>query len=220
MRVAFGVVVRLLAASLAALLACGAVSASSGCSAIFVTPAPQHAEQLHYFDCTSGKALPVLDTVGAVLYGFDAIALGTDDRLFYGSGNDRAALAAVSGVIAAGALASAIYGYSTTSHCAKEKDALSERLYTQAPTPTGTASEARGCTTDMSCKGDRICVAGECVAPNTPLMPSSVAPISVAPAATELPSGPSAPIPTAAPSTPTPAPAPTRATPPTAPTAP
>lgn len=152
----------------ACLLSCFA----TGCSWLFVDKAPPNHAQLRYFDCTSSKIAPVLDTVEAVGGSLAAGIIASDSS--YGS--DKAAGVAVEIGLAAVFAASAIYGYTATSDCRDAKDALAARIkrgaiesapesYRLGP-PSG--PPLGGCTYDTQCKGNRICRAGQCVSPDEP----------------------------------------------------
>jgi hypothetical protein len=184
------------------LLACSCILAASGCSWIFVKPsAPKHM-QLRYFDCTSSKAAPILDTIGAGLGGASTVYVLSTDSAGVHAPPSHAAYIALGLGITALYTASAVYGYSHTSECAHAQDELQERLELEprgpagwpAPYPSRMQLQApfapTRCAYDTQCKGDRICERGQCVGPNAPSAPATTpppltpAPAEAAPAAT------------------------------------
>jgi hypothetical protein len=172
----------------------------SGCSLLFVDTAPPNHAQLEHFDCTSGKAAPIIDTiVGAYQVVRTGYALSAEESDYDGYPLSRGADIGFGVGLTALFLGSAIYGYSETGACADAEAALAARRTDQAPvtvTPTGATA---GCSNDAQCKGDRICEQGQCVAPPAPPAPPEAAPAPSAPA-------PEAPVP-AAPSEASPPPA-------------
>ena len=104
-------------------LAAGAIAltAVSGCSLAFVDAPPRDHASRHFFDCTSSMLAPGLD---ATLAGI--MALGVAGAMSDGSHDSQSVVDGT--VLAAGALASATYGYLRVSRCREAKDALSERL--------------------------------------------------------------------------------------------
>ena len=106
----------------AGLAACAiALTAGSGCSLAFVEgPPPDHASR-HFFDCTSSMLAPGLDATMAGI-----MALGVVGAMSDGSHDSTSAVDGT--LVAAGALASATYGYLRVSRCRDAKEKLSERL--------------------------------------------------------------------------------------------
>lgn len=169
---------------------------ASGCSWCFVQGPPEHHEQLRYFDCTTSKVAPVIDTAGGVIYG---ITGGT--AVLSGDTKDREASIAALAAMSAASAASAVYGFLKTSDCEDAKAALMLRIAAQEPAPLP------GCLTDLECKGDRICERGACVAPVRPGPAPS--PVEAAPPQEPVPPAPPAGTPLDAPvgdAVPTPAP--------------
>lgn len=155
-----------------------------GCSWLFVNEAPEHHERMAYFECTSSKVAPVLDTVGAAIYGVQAAVIaGQSESSFH----NPEVYVATSLAVALVDAASAMYGYRHTSRCADAKSALAER--TLVPQPS-----AAGCSKDSECKGARICVDGRCMDPEM-ILPAPLPP-PPPPAASEA--APSPPPPPAA----------------------
>jgi hypothetical protein len=104
-------------------LAAGAIAlaAFSGCSLAFVDAPPRDHASRHFFDCTTSMLAPGLDATMAGI-----MALGVVGAMSDGS---RDSASAVDGtLLAAGALASATYGYLRVSRCRDAKEKLSERL--------------------------------------------------------------------------------------------
>jgi hypothetical protein len=88
----------------------------------------QHAD-LRHFDCTSSRTLPVLDTVGAGLYGVrtGVVAAAVSEREFERYGLSKTADIAVSVGVTALFTAAAIYGYTATAECEAAKHGLAAR---------------------------------------------------------------------------------------------
>jgi hypothetical protein len=147
-----------------------------GCSYAFVEHVPAHHAQMGYVDCTSGKAAPVLDTLGA---GFEVVrsgvAIAAHDSAYESYPISRTADIAIGVGLAAVLTASAIYGYSNTSECARAKAELSTQP-PQLPANVGfigaPAAPLPGCVVDTQCKGDRVCEHGQCMEP----VPASIGP--------------------------------------------
>ncbi len=161
-------------------LAC-VLTLCGGCSWLFVSEAPAQPKQFRYFDCTSSRVAPVLDSAGAVVYGLAAVAAASTDAF---ARSDRAAYTAVYAVTGALAIASAVYGFRQTDRCQTAKEEMGMRLDREHEQPLPQSSA--GCTFDAQCKGDRICVDGLCVFPAsvlTPLPPSAALPSAQPPAA-------------------------------------
>jgi hypothetical protein len=148
--------------------------AASGCSFIFVHGPPANHQQSLSFDCTSSVVAPVLDLIWAGLNGTGAIqAASTDDYTW----NQRYPSTSKSTVLAVGvgwALlsgASAIYGFKQTDSCRTAQTDLAIRIQRSAPPPPSfvpppaAAPVEAGCSRDVDCKADRICVQRECVPP-------------------------------------------------------
>ena len=104
-------------------LAAGAIAltAVSGCSLAFVDAPPRDHASRHFFDCTSSMLAPGLDATFAGI-----MALGVAGAMADGSHDSTSVVDGT--VIAAGALASATYGFIRVSRCREAKDKLSERL--------------------------------------------------------------------------------------------
>jgi hypothetical protein len=99
-----------------------------GCSFLFVETAPTHHAELRYFDCTSSRVMPVLDTIGAGLYGVrTAVAAAVSEREFKRYGISKPTDVAVSLGVTALFTTAAIYGYTATRECADAKRGLAGR---------------------------------------------------------------------------------------------
>jgi hypothetical protein len=170
------------------------VTVLPGCSFIFVHGPPEDHEKLRYFDCDSGGSAMTADIAGGTLSGLMAVTLAssTDE-----SGEPPPRSAPITfGALSAVYLASAVYGGVNRSRCNSAKQELSARIARdyerhaqrvkeleqplQQPAPSG-------CSKDVECKGERICVATQCVDPPIPsaeTLPSGATPTpsSVAPA--------------------------------------
>jgi hypothetical protein len=178
---AFGV-----AAGLIAML-----SLCSGCSFLFVNEVPDDHANKRYFDCTSEELAPGLDTTGAVIYGVEGLYFAANDEY-----SDGAGVAAVALGMAALLGASAWYGFDNANSCEDAKAALERRVNVLYDTAV------LGCTSDVQCEGERVCVESECVMPAAPPpvwspLPASAEGSPVAPAGP-----PAAPPPSAAPAVP------------------
>jgi hypothetical protein len=109
-------------------LASLSVLTTTGCSLAFVERAPAQAATLRYFDCTSSRTAPVLDTVGAGFYGVSTvIAVSVSEDEFDRHGVSKLATVALNLAISALFGAGAIYGYRETARCADAKRGLSGR---------------------------------------------------------------------------------------------
>jgi hypothetical protein len=85
-----------------------------------------------YFDCTTGRAAPVVDTVLAVIYGAAlASALGESASSSSSSSASVTTTAVTGGALALVFAASAATGYSKTGDCRDAKEELAQRLYKQ-----------------------------------------------------------------------------------------
>lgn len=179
----------------------------SGCSFLFTQRPPDNHEQLVYFDCTSSGAAPASDVLSTVLYGLTAVSAARD----YDTTTQRVGVGF--GVVAAVTAASAIYGFVSNGSCSDAKAALEQRLvrmqveHAGYAAAAGEASKPSGCSRDLDCKGDRVCVERMCVEPAAPspqasppapppaVPPPPVLPPPVSPPAESSPAGPSAPVP-------------------------
>jgi hypothetical protein len=103
-----------------------ALSGSLGCSLMFVDKPPANHASLRYFDCTSSRLAPVADATLAGLMGLAALGSTSDTQ------QDARTTVEVS-VLAAGALASAVYGFVNVGHCRDAKEGLSRRLLFEPP---------------------------------------------------------------------------------------
>ena len=112
---------------------------STGCSFLFVTEAPPNHQRLPYFDCTSSRTSPVIDTVLAGVYGAAAVGgliASTQAGSQTGAGDSSSSGLAVTLLplaFAGGLAASAISGYSQTAKCREAKTELMERLMLRSP---------------------------------------------------------------------------------------
>jgi hypothetical protein len=182
-----------------------------GCSWIFVEGPPVGHERLRYFDCSTSRAAPIVDTVFGGLYGLAAVETAV------GNGSDSASVTVPIVLVEAAAAVvfgvSAVYGYGTTSKCDDAKERWARRVMAAPPPAPRMPSGPRPCGSDVDCAGDRICERGACVLP-----PETVGPAAVtvpAPSASPSPSPNATPNPSPNPNpnpnpspTPTPNPAP------------
>jgi hypothetical protein len=120
-------------------LALAALStAFAGCSFAFVNGPPPDHHTSPFFTCTSGKGVPMLDTVAATLVLLDGVGFatesGSDGNTATGS---RTGNAIVLGAGAALLAASAAYGYKKTSECSEAEMDLLRRtpVFTGASGP-------------------------------------------------------------------------------------
>lgn len=160
---------------------------STGCSFLFVQAPPAGHAELSQFDCTSSMAAPVLDTVAA---GFQVvrtgIALAADEADYADFPLSRGADIALGLGFTALFTAAFVHGFSTTADCEDAKSALAQRsdqankLQSPHSAPGGAPVV---CSYDAQCKGERICEAGICVAPQAPVPPAAPPPDSTPEAA-------------------------------------
>lgn len=131
-----------------------------GCSFVFVRGPSSDRPRGAAVDCTSSVVAPVLDLIWAGLNGAGAVnALATDDATWNRNvSTPRSTVIGVGLFWVALSGASAIYGFKTT-------DACRQAVAAQAPMAPPPAVVPEGCSRDVDCKGDRICVRHECVAP-------------------------------------------------------
>jgi len=183
----------------------------SGCSWLLVEAPPPGHEHLRYFDCSTSRAAPIVDTVLGGLYGLTAVEMAVD-RSGSGSGvpaGETVTLVVVEAGLAAMFGVSAVYGYGTTAKCDDAKASLTERtLASPARTPSAPRTP-RGCGSDADCAGDRICEQGACVVPPELVLPAAPTVPASAPTEPTVPA-PATPTPTPAPA-PSPSPSPTPA---------
>lgn len=121
-----------------------------GCSLLFVNGPPAKHERMADFDCTTSRLAPVFDAFEGAAY--VAASVGSEVSAGKGIGN-------AGWIGALGFGASAVYGFSKTSQCARAKQDLAGRKQSGA---------LSACGSDADCKADRICEAGLCVAPPGP----------------------------------------------------
>lgn len=140
--------------------------AASGCSFAFVHGPPPNHEQSLSFDCTTYVVAPVLDLIWAGLNGVGAIAALSTDPASWNSSTPRGEVIGIGlgWLVLSGA--SAIYGFEKTDSCRAAEAGLAARIH-QAPPPATfvPAPPTNGCSRDIDCKGDRVCVRRECVDP-------------------------------------------------------
>jgi hypothetical protein len=152
------------------------VTVLPGCSFIFVHGPPEKHEKLQYFDCDSGGSAMTADIAGGAWSGLTAVALASSDDESEEPPPRSVPIAFTA--LSAVYLASAVYGGVNRSRCNRAKEELSARIASdyeqhrqrvreleqqvqQRPAPSG-------CSKDVECKGERICVATQCVAPPIP----------------------------------------------------
>jgi len=117
-----------------------------GCSAAFVIPPRSTGyERLEDVDCSTGAGLPVADSLVAVpplvistavlLDMVDGSCAGIADEGTHNCGANHTVVAVGAGVLAAAAIASAVYGYSATTRCNREIERLGGNAPEEAPVP-------------------------------------------------------------------------------------
>ncbi len=154
----------------ALLLGC-ALACEPGCSVVFVAGPPANHAELAHVECTTSRALPIVDTVIAGLY---AVA-GASSVADHSPGESSPAYRSVPMFgMAAAAGASAVYGYARTSDCRAARRQWKARVTAPAP---------NACGRDVDCADDRVCEVGLCVDPILVLPPP---PLDPAPAAPEV----------------------------------
>ena len=146
-----------------------------GCSLIFVErPPAKHVESAH-LTCTTGQALPILDTVFAGLEVARTVYAATADQSVYDKFPiSRGADIALGVGFAALFAASAGYGYVHTSMCVQLHGSESPEETPQPPLGTATLAQTRrlapqrprgpACTYDAQCEPTHVCEGGECIA--------------------------------------------------------
>jgi hypothetical protein len=107
--------------ALAALMMAGA--SGTGCSYLFVSAPPAYHEKMAAFDCTSGNAWPVLDTVVAAAYGIGSLNAMTDRSV-----SDWRKTALATALVAAAFGSSAAVGYRRTQDCRDAVGKLALRM--------------------------------------------------------------------------------------------
>jgi hypothetical protein len=131
------------------------LSPSTGCSYLFMTPAPDNHARLPYVECTSSRVAPVIDTLVGSIYIATAAGLVVSAVTRDGPHPDWGALGGSAGIaIVSGA--SAVKGFGNANHCEAAVTAWEGRGRVPLPPP---------CSRDIDCKGERICEEGLCVAP-------------------------------------------------------
>ena len=146
---------------------------STGCSWLFQksAPGPPVWDHAVYANCDSSYAWPVVDALLAVLYGATAVAL-IEGSLETGQPTAQGVMGSVFWVgIHAASSVSGISSASTCTEFGEHIARMAERRERErprrvettpvAPDPSGPSS----CGRDTDCKGDRICVRGDCVDP-------------------------------------------------------
>jgi len=138
-------------------LALAGLLPGAGCSYLFMTPAPSNHAWLPQVECTSSRVAPVIDTVIASIYTATLVGLAVSTVSHDPPHADWGRLGGSAG-IAVVAGASAVTGYGRAARCEHAVTAWEGRGGIPLPPP---------CSTDIECKGERICEAGLCVAPLT-----------------------------------------------------
>ena len=121
--------------------------ALSGCSFAFVSgPPPDHA-RLSYFDCTTSRLAPVLDTVLTGLMALNVLTLGAASDADWASSNhcnpgdpncpaiSRNGATIIDGALGIAGAAGMIYGFSKTGACREAKHEQALRGSPQQPMP-------------------------------------------------------------------------------------
>lgn len=149
------------------LLAC--LAALPGCSMLFVDGPPPDYAQRPYFDCTTSRLAPVTDTIFAAFYGLGGVAVAAAPSDFEIDSSTRTSVAVVYIGWATFLAVSAVGGFNDTDACDAATDELNQRRSAQPPQwyPNGAPQQQpvpnAGCTTDVQCKMDRVCVQGVCM---------------------------------------------------------
>lgn len=171
------------------------VTVLPGCSFVFVHGPPDNHEKLQYFDCDSGGGSLTADIAGGAWSGLTAVALAssTDESEEPPSRGVPIAFGALSAVY----FASAVYGGINRSRCNRAKEELSARIASDYEQHRQRVRELEqqvqqrpapgGCSKDVECKGDRICVATQCVDP--PIRSGEASPSGTTPAPSPVPPG-------------------------------
>ena len=121
--------------------------ALSGCSFAFVSgPPPDHA-RLSYFDCTTSRLAPVLDTVLTGLMALNVLTLAAASDADWASSNhcnqgdpncpvlSRNGAMIIDGALGVAGAAGMIYGFSKTGACREAKHEQALRGYPQQQMP-------------------------------------------------------------------------------------
>ncbi len=115
---------------------------AGGCSLAFVHGPPPDHKTSAFFDCTTGNALPIIDSLFAAGAVIDAVGAGAGSSSFVtnngttSSSSTRASAAIAYGASAALLAVSAGYGFKKTSEC-RDAEADLVRRTTVAPAFTG-----------------------------------------------------------------------------------
>lgn len=188
------------------------------CSWLGVQPPPEHHQELDRIECTDGNAFPILDAFFAVGYALTGIGLLAVQATKANDESKADATLVAGSLLSLGwsgvLVGSSVNGFSDTKACRRAKLRASERLTERRiwsapqppapqpparnyarpqPVPQAPASRLAGCQYDTQCKGDRICVDGECVGQAAP------APAGATTPAVDPPARPTAPAPAAGP---------------------
>jgi hypothetical protein len=165
-----------------------------GCSLLFVEGPPPGHQRLRYFDCTSSRLAPIVDTVFSAVYGLGGVVQAADMADADVGGDVVPAVLVPLGLAALFGV-SAAHGYATTSEC---EDAKARWAHELLSAPARAAPSAR-CGRDTDCPGAQICDQGTCVIVEVPpAPPAALAPIeTVPPAAAPAEAAPVSPTPPA-----------------------
>jgi hypothetical protein len=138
------------------LLASILVLALTGCSFAFVSGPPENHAQLSYFDCTSSRVVPVLDTIltGLMIANVITFAAESDADLAKNQGctlgeSNCPVLSRKSGMLIDGAIglagaAGMVYGFTKTGDCRRAKNEQALRQPPQQPYTPGSWPPPQG----------------------------------------------------------------------------
>jgi hypothetical protein len=172
------------------LAACLVVPWTASCSALFMTKAPEPVPVPSVpVDCTTSRAAPVLDVLGATYFVFNTLYwIGrTECTAFRTEGCSSSDMKVGGALLSVGLTglyaASAYTGFTKVTRCEAIKElnarcmggdggACQKLNPSWVPPPAGqpwpvspAPAPLEGCTKDVECKGVRICVQGTCVDP-------------------------------------------------------
>jgi hypothetical protein len=122
-------------------MALAACLATTGCSFAFVSGPPANHQQLPYFDCTSGRAAPILDVVWTAFQLLNLATLASTSEAEFDAqfeatpgGNDppfsRTTGMTINAVLGAAGAFGAYYGFKKTGECRAAKSELVLRMNT------------------------------------------------------------------------------------------
>lgn len=136
-----------------------------GCSFIFATDAPppeiaaRQAETEGRIRCTRAPALPIVDTVVAGVQALRVLlAFIMPDDFYEAMPYSREVDIGVGLGLLGIYTASSVYGFGVVEDCR----AVYDEYLPGGPVSFGNPPPVRGCTSDVECKGARVCIEGRC----------------------------------------------------------